>query len=104
MEKNKFELFINKHGISIFNEIKTMICKEKHTDTVTDNYLLYVFKIATCEFWGMNIGQSQFFIEENTPRIDLPNVSIEKIKIMHKNSIRRIQKCLKDATKNIKPN
>ncbi len=90
---NFSELFKKKHGKNLFNDICKQIILE-NLDSSNEHYIELVFKVAFFDFFGLNE-----FVIKNLIRdtMFIQNFNFKEIKIIHKNSIKRIQKHLKSS-------
>lgn len=97
MEKYIIDSFIKRHGKPIFNDIKTMIQNEiehsKANIIFDDDYLSYIFEIATYEYCGIEEKKIPTFINRMGNKY-VPNISFEDLKCIHKKSIKLIEKNL----------
>lgn len=104
MEKYIIDAFINKHGKKIFNDIKTMIQNElkysKSAVAFNDNYLSYIFEIATYEYCGIEDKKIPTFISKMGNDYT-PEISYTELKEIHQKSIQEIIKYLEKSTNNI---
>ena len=99
MENFIVNTFIKKYGNQAFFEIKALIKKELKTNNITfdnDKYIQYLFEFATYEYCGIEFNKIELMIKKmgNTY---IPNIPISKFYEIHKKSIQKIQKYLKEG-------
>lgn len=98
------DAFIKKHGNEIFSDIKNKIQNELKcsTSAVTfnDNYLSYIFEIATYEYCGIEDKKIPIFISKMGNNYK-PEISYTELKEIHKKSIQEIIKHLEEYANNI---
>lgn len=104
MEKYIIDSFIKRHGKAIFNNIKTMIQNEieysKSNIIFDDEYLSYIFEIATYEYCGIETEKIPSFISRMGNKY-IPNIPYSKISTTHKNSINTIKNYLEQGSADI---
>ena len=85
------QLFMNKHGEKIFNDICNMI-KIETTTKINNDYIPIVFKLAFLEFFELPNESIIKLIEKyySNNKLDFNNVLLT-----HRNSINKIKKYLK---------
>lgn len=94
-EVNFSKLFLDKHGKKIFDEITSIIEKEKARDC-DDNYIEIVFKVAFTSYFGLDNQALNRMLEDIKCNID-----IKDIKNNHKISIKTIQEYIKMTSNEI---
>lgn len=85
------EMFLNKHGKDIYNEIENIIINESKID-YDKEYISIIFKIALLAFWGLDTDGIQKLINDYYP---LQKIDIVELMKKHKISISEISKYLK---------
>lgn len=91
---NFSELFKEKHGIQLFNDISNQIIIEN--SNINDrNCIEIVFKISFFDFFGLDEDTIKSLIRDTMQN---QTVNIKEIKSIHNHSIKKIQKYLKSAT------
>lgn len=98
MEKYIIDSFINKHGKNIFNEIRKMIYEEmtENKSDFNDEYLSYIFEIATYEYCGIEKEKIPVFISKMGNNF-IPKIPYNELRKTHQNSINEIIKHLEQA-------
>lgn len=98
MEKYIIDSFIKKHGENIFTEIKKMIYDEmpKNEDVFNDEYLSYIFEIATYEYCGIEKEKIPIFISKMGNKF-IPKISYNELIKIHHKSITEIIKYLEQS-------
>jgi len=107
-----YDYFINKHGIEVFNEIKDLILSkvigfrfpiEEHIskDEFLKAYVIFVFEIAVTDYWGMKDEQIEKYIHATMSDNIASKLSISRAKKIHADAIRKIQRYLKQTTKEV---
>lgn len=107
-----YDYFINKHGIEVFNEIQDLILSKvkgfifptkEHIskDEFLKAYVIFVFEIAVTDYWGMNDKQIEKYIHATMPDNIASKLSISRAKKIHADAIRKIQRYLKQTTKEV---
>ena len=86
------ELFCEKHGEQLFNNICNKIVLENNNNS--KEYIELVFKFAFFDFFGLDILTIKNLIKDT---MLIQDVNIEEIKSVHKYSIQEIQKYLQSA-------
>lgn len=97
------KLFLDKHGEVVYNKIIDEIIKED-ANKIDNTSIEIIFKVAFFSFFGLKNTEIKYLIEDF---MQVQNVNIKGIKNKHKNSIKEINKCLKevmDKRRNIKVN
>lgn len=98
------DAFIKKHGNEIFSDIKNMIQNELEcsTSAVTfnDNYLSYIFELATYKYCGIEDEKIPIFINKMGNNYK-PEISYTELKKIHQKSIQEIIKHLEAYANNI---
>lgn len=100
MENFIVNSFIKKYGNETFLEIKSIIEKEidisKKDIIYSDKYIQYIFEFAAYEFCGIAFNKIELMINKmgNTY---VPNIPINEMYKIHMESIKKIQKYLKDG-------
>jgi len=89
-------LFLERHGKLVYDSIDNQIMKENST-CYNEEYVEIIFKVSFLSFWGLAPNEIKNMVEHFMPG---KQVDIEKIVFIHKESISKIQKYLRDATKN----
>lgn len=98
------DAFIKKHGNKIFEDIKNMIQNELIDSTsaveFNDNYLSYIFELATYKYCGIEDEKIPIFIHKmgNTY---VPEISYTELKKIHQKSIQEIINHLESYANNI---
>lgn len=102
MEKYIINSFINKHGENIFNKIKSMIYEEmtEDKDDFNDDYLSYIFEIATYEYCGIEKEKIPVFISKMGNKF-VPKIPYNELRKKHLNSINEIIKHLEKSVEEI---
>lgn len=90
---NFSELFKEKHGINVFNNIRNKILLENSIDS--SNYIELIFKIFFFDLLELNTSIIQNLINDT---MSPQNVNVKELLSIHKNSIREIQAYLESAT------
>lgn len=83
------KLFLDKHGKNIFKEITTIIEYEKLEKFGAD-YIELIFKVAFMSCFGLDNNALNQMLKDINCDID-----IKEIKKIHRNSIKTIQKFIK---------
>ena len=98
MEKYIIDSFINKHGENIFKEIKNMIYEEmtENKEDFNDDYLSYIFEIATYEYCGIEKEKIPVFISKMGNNF-IPKIPYNDLRKKHLNSITEIIKYLEQT-------
>lgn len=91
---NFSELFAEKHGKQLFNDISNKILIE-NSNKNNPECIELVFKVAFFDFWGMDDTTAKRIIEDI---MSVKDINVTEIKEIYKNSIKEIQKCLESAT------
>lgn len=91
---NFSELFKEKHGIQLFNNIINQIVIE-NSNINNKNCIEIVFKVAFFDFFGLDENTIKSLIRDTMQN---QTVNIKEVKSIHKHSIKQIQKYLKSAT------
>lgn len=89
---NFSELFSEKHGKQLFDEISNQILLEN--GNTNNNYIELVFKYAFFDFFGLDISTIKNLIEDT---MLIQDINIEEIQSVHKCSIKQIQSYLQSA-------
>ena len=92
------ELFMNKHGEIIFNNICNMI-KIETSNQINNNYIPIVFKLAFLEFFELSNESIIKIMDKYYPN---SNININELFSKHRNSINAIKKYLKTTNENEK--
>lgn len=100
------DAFIKKHRNKIFSDIKNMIQNEiidSSTVEFNDNYLSYIFELATYKYCGIEDEKIPIFIHKmgNTY---VPEISYTELKKIHQRSIQEIINHLESYANNILDN
>ena len=85
------ELFMNKHGKIIFNNICDMI-KIETINQVNNNYIQIIFKLAFLEFFELPNESIIKMMDKYYPNA---NINISELFTKHRNSINAIKEYLK---------
>lgn len=85
------KLFSDKHGKHLFKEITTII-ENEITEKCDNDYIEAIFKVAFMSYFGLDNRSLNRMLEDISCSTD-----IRIIRNIHKNSIRTIQKYIKDA-------
>ena len=85
------ELFMNKHGKIIFNNICDMI-KIETINQVNNNYIQIIFKLAFLEFFELPNESIIKMMDKYYPNA---NININELFTKHRNSINAIKEYLK---------
>lgn len=103
MEKYIIDSFINKHGENIFNGIKKIIYEEmtENKEDFNDEYLSYIFEIATYEYCGIEKDKIPTFINKMGNTF-IPQIPYNQLRKIHQKSITQIIKYLEKAVGEIK--
>lgn len=98
MEKYIIDSFINRQGEKIFNKIKKMIYEEmtENREDFNDDYLSYIFEIATYEYCGIEKEKIPIFISKMGNNF-IPKIPYNELRKKHLNSISEIIKYLEQA-------
>ena len=104
MENFIVNSFIEKYGNETFNEIKNIIKSEIDTNNknidYNDKYIQYLFEFAAYEYCGIEFNKIELMINKmGNPYV--PNIPINELYKIHKNSIQKIQEYLKKGEINI---
>lgn len=89
------ELFMNKHGEIIFNNICDMI-KIETTNQINNNYIPIVFKLAFLEFFELPNESIIKMMDKYYPNNE---IDFNNLLSIHRNSINEIKKLLKATNK-----
>lgn len=91
MEKYIIDSFINKHGENIFTEIKKMIYDEmeENKEYFNDEYLSYIFEIATYEYCGIEKEKIPVFISKMGNKF-ISKIPYSELIQIHQKSINKI--------------
>ncbi len=89
------ELFLSKHGKDTFEQLTTLIKNEKK-DKCDNNYIEIIFKVSFMDFFGLDNYALNKMLKEFNFCDD-----IEKIKNIHKNSIRIIKEYILNSNQDI---
>lgn len=92
------ELFMNKHGEIIFNNICNMI-KTETSNQINNNYIPIIFKLAFLEFFELSNESIIKIMDKYYPN---SNININELFSKHRNSINAIKKYLKTTNENEK--
>jgi len=107
-----YDYFINKHGIEVFNEIQDLILSkikgfkfpiEEHIskDEFLKAYVIFVFEIAVTDYWGMNDEQIEKYIHATMSDNIASKLSIFRVKMVHRDAIKLIQRYLKQTSNEV---
>lgn len=96
LDMNFSTLFLERHGKLVYDSIDKQIMKENST-CYNKEYVEIIFKIAFLSFWRLTTNEIEKMVEHFIPG---KQIDIEEINSIHKKSISKIQKYLRDATKN----
>lgn len=107
-----YDYFINKHGLEAFNEIKdTILSKVKGfkfpiEDYISEEdflkaYVIFVFEIAVTDYWGMKDEQIEKYIHATMSDNIASKLGIARAKKIHADAIKKIQRYLKQTTKEV---
>lgn len=98
MEKYIIDSFIKKHGENIFTEIKKMIYDEmtENKESFNDEYLSYIFEIATYEYCGIEKEKLPIFISKMGNNF-VPKIPYNELINIHQKSITEIIKHLEKS-------
>lgn len=91
-DMNFCSLFLDKHGKEIFDNINSLIKKEK-TESFNKDYIEIIFKVAYLDFFGVTIYSITRMIKD----IMGYDIELNEIKSIHKKSIALIQKYLETS-------
>lgn len=97
-DMNFSELFLERHGKLVYDNINKQIIQENST-RYDEKYVEIIFKVAFLSFWGLDPNEAKKMIEDIMPG---QQVDIEKINYTHRESISKIQKYLQKATEHPK--
>ena len=86
-------IFFEKHGEEIYNKIIEKI-KREDSNEIDNTNIEIIFKVAFFSFFGLKNMEIKYLIEDF---MQVQNVNIKGIKNKHKNSIKEINKCLKEV-------
>jgi len=90
------DLFLNKHGEKVFNEISLQIKNEK-PEKYNRDYVGDVFKVAFFSYIGLATEQINKLMKRLYKQTKL---NVQDILVSHKDSIEHIKKYLQSATDN----
>lgn len=90
-EENFFKLFINKHGMKAFEEIKSNIIEEAGKELNSD-YISTIFNIAYAKYIGISENRIEDFIKDILGQDGILNYDIKRILDKHEQSINKIVK------------
>lgn len=91
--QNFVNLFLEKHGKVIYEQICTKI-KNEAPSNYNNEYLKNVFLVALISYWGMNDTQITKFLRDNA---NIDKINVTEIKNTHKEPIKEIQKYIEIA-------
>ena len=104
-----YKYFINRFGIEIFDKLKDMIIVKIDFRHPAEGYVYnmdflklyvaFVFEIALTDYWGFNNIQIKEYIKTVIKDKVVFKMSIGRLKLVHHDAIRIIQKYLEE-TKN----
>lgn len=95
--KEKFvKLFIKKHGMEIFKDIRDDIIKEYRRDA-TDEYIATIFNIAYTKYIGIDENKMKNFMEEILGQKNISSSEILNVLNTHDKSINKIIKFIKST-------
>ncbi len=100
-EEKFFKLFINKHGINTFEEIKKNITDEAGKE-VSSDYISTIFNIAYTKYLGISENRIDDFIKDILGQDDILNYDIKEILNNHEQSINKIVKYIESTEKEFK--
>ncbi len=98
LNMNFSTLFLERHGKLVYDSINKQIMKENST-CYNEEYIEIIFKVAFLSFWGLAPNEIKKMIEHF---MSGKQVDIGEINSIHKKSISKIQKYLREATENPK--
>lgn len=98
MEKYIIDSFIKKHGENIFTEIKKKIYEEmkENKEDFSDEYLSYIFEVATYEYCGIEKDKIPTFINKMGNTF-IPKMPFNELRKIHQKSITEIIKYMEKA-------
>lgn len=94
---NFSELFAEKHGKQLFNDISNKILLE-NSNKNNPECIELVFKVAFFDYWGIDDTTTKRIIKDT---MSIRDINVKAIKEVYKNSIKEIQQHL-ESTTNIK--
>lgn len=99
--KSFFELFINKHGKEIYENIKNNIIKEAEKN-VSNGYISMIFNIAYAKYIGIHESRIEDFIKDILGQEEIAESDIKGILTKHEHTIKTITEYIASTEKEFK--